>query len=323
MLSLPRFAVLGAGNWGSNIVRVLHNTEGADLRFVVDPDPEARERASRMAPSAEISKAIDEVIDEVDAFAVCTPAVNHFDHVWALLRAGKDVFVEKPFAMRSEDASVLSREAAERGLTVMVGHQLLYHPQFTRLNALVDEGTLGKILHIKAERTGPVDLNSEPGVLWSYGPHDVAMILELLGKGPASVSATARMVSSASAIPEEADIKLEFEPSVRAEIHLSALEKRKRRLTVTGSAHTAVFDDTQPGGRLFLLDPSNLLEQKVPVDFVEPLALEIEHYVTCVTERTAPRTGCEHAALVTDVLERADTASHSNPSYTATGLANK
>ncbi len=295
---------MGAGPWGRNLVRVIYNNDSSELAWVVDPDAQALANASAIAPGVAVIENIEAALDDVQLVVVCTPVRDHMRHVRSLLARGKDVLVEKPFAMNCTDAESLVAESGKRGTILMVGHQLLYHPVFLKLESLIRENVLGPLRSVRAERTGSIDFNKEPGVLWSYGPHDVAMILALVGEMPDEVSATGVLPAGDVEKADVVDVSLRFSSGVNADIHLAAVRTtRTRRLTVKGEKRTAVFDDAVPGGRLYLLDGHD--QDTVDVEFVEPLAREYAHFIECSRHRSIPRSGPEHAVSVTRILEKA------------------
>jgi UDP-2-acetamido-3-amino-2,3-dideoxy-glucuronate N-acetyltransferase len=296
---------MGTGNWGRNLVRVFSTLDGVALRWIVDPDDTALGKAHIVAPNANRAKHISSAMDHVQLVAVCTPARHHYDHVQALLKHGKNVLVEKPFTMNTGDALSLADTSTS---TLMVGHQLLYHPAFTKLKSLISRGSLGKLRFIKTERTSSMDLNREPGVLWSFGPHDVSMILALTNEEPTEILASGRMPGATAETAVEAHIHLVFPSGVRTETSLSTVHpERTRRLIAICDQGTLVFDDREPGGRLFLLDgpPENLSTQEIQIGSGEPLSLECEHFVDCVRRGKTPMTGPEHAITVTRIIDTA------------------
>lgn len=296
---------MGAGRWGINVVRTLGRDELVDLAWVADPDPDARERAAAVSPSSRVCPSVEHALDDVDAVAICTPAVDHFEHAREIIAAGKHALVEKPMATTAEDARRLIELADRAGATLMVGHQLLFHPLFTELEGAVGSNRLGRLLEIRAERTGTVDFDSEPGVLWAYGPHDVSMILALTDDLPDAVSATGE-IDRASGRVGRAEITLRFPSGLVAGIRLNGVsETRVRRLTLVGEHGRAVFDDAEAGGRLAIEggDP-----REFPPDAARrfaPLERSCRHFVASVLDGTPARTGGEHGRLVTRLLERA------------------
>jgi UDP-2-acetamido-3-amino-2,3-dideoxy-glucuronate N-acetyltransferase len=305
--NIARVAVMGTGRWGRNVVRVLDSLENARVAWIVDPDPNARNRAAALAPGAKTAAHISAAIEDVDLVAVCTPARDHAAHVLHLLDNTKSVLVEKPFAMNSRDALSLAR-ACRPESTLMVGHQLLFHPAFRKLSELVAGGALGPLRKIRTERNGPIDLSREPGVLWSYGPHDVAMALDLAGEEPTRINASSPATAGDVESAGQVEVELDFQSGVKAEINLSsARDDSKRRLLAVCEQGTLVFDDTHAGGRLFLFDapPGCIANEEISVERREPLALECAHFVDCSRDGETPRTGLRHALSVTRVLDRA------------------
>jgi UDP-2-acetamido-3-amino-2,3-dideoxy-glucuronate N-acetyltransferase len=204
-----RTAVMGAGKWGRNLIRVLGEIESVDLGWIADPDSSALDTASAAAPDAKLCDDISRALDDIDLAFVATPSSEHVGHARFLLAHGKDVFVEKPFAMSLKEAVWLAAGARASGSVLMVGHQMLYHPGFQKLESLVREGALGRLQSIQAERAGVLDLSKEPGVLWAYGPHDVAMVLALSGESPDKVTSVGRTLDRSPDTATTATISLE------------------------------------------------------------------------------------------------------------------
>lgn len=322
-LSQPiRAAVMGAGRWGRNLVRVLESLDNVRLEWIVDPDPDAREAAREIAPGAKTAPDISQIDSDIQMVSVCTPAAKHVDHVHWLLGQQKNVLVEKPFAMSSKDAANLALEAGIRGVVLMVGHQMLFHPAFQTLRKIVQSGSLGRLRAIESQRTGAFDPETEPGALWSYGPHDAAMVLSLTDESPCAVDARGARTGQRATSIEVADIHMTFPSGTRASIHLSAANPtRNRRIAVVGDRATAVFDDAVPGGRLHIRPAKGIpLElprtvhgmntkdpevTEIDTGKEEPLKQECVHFVDCVLSGTSPLTGTGHAIAVTKVLEAA------------------
>jgi UDP-2-acetamido-3-amino-2,3-dideoxy-glucuronate N-acetyltransferase len=296
-----RLAVMGIGRWGRNVARAFNSLDNVDVVWAVDPCQEACRLAEEIIPGVKTASNINVALDDVGQIAVCTPARDHVTHVHEALKAGKNVFVEKPFAMNFHDAQVLNDECHARSSTLMVGHQLLFHPLFRRLQKKVAEGGLGKVASCQSVRTGTVDYPRETGVIWEYGPHDVGMILELAGEYPSTVRASGTVHRDYPDLIETAQIHLNFSSGLEAKIILeSTNELRQRELRVTGERASAVFDDTVAPGLLTIDD--------VEVDAVrnEPLLLECAHFTDCILGAKSVIGGPQHATQVTQILEAAE-----------------
>ena len=184
---VPKVAVVGCGHWGKNLVRNFHalgalvavcDRDGAILTDMVD-----RYGARTMAFEAILADST------VDGIVIATPATAHEALARAALEAGKHVLVEKPMALDVGKAKRLCRLADKKSRVLMVGHLLRYHPVLLKLTEIVRNGTLGKLQYIYSNRLNLGKVRREENVLWSFAPHDVSMILSLVGEEPVDVRA--------------------------------------------------------------------------------------------------------------------------------------
>ena len=157
-----KIAVIGSGHWGKNLVRNFHNL--GFLYKVCDLNPQALEQVRRQYPNVGVTNRFEEVFGDpaVDGVVVSTPSFTHYELAREALLNGKHVYVEKPVATSSEQTLALFSLARERGLVLMVGHLLLYHPAVNRLRQLIREGHLGQVKHIASDRLNTNKLGREP-----------------------------------------------------------------------------------------------------------------------------------------------------------------
>jgi predicted dehydrogenase len=323
-----RVAVVGAGYWGINHVRAFARARDCELTMVCDRDARVLERAGELAPRARRCAAFEEVLAaaDVDAVVLATPAVAHAAEAQAVLAAGKHVFVEKPMALATSDAEATLAAATRAGKTLMVGHLMLYHPGYERLRQMVHNGDIGKVYYIYALRVNLGRLRRDENALWSFAPHDLSMILDLLQARPATVAARGQAYLQPG-VEDVVFVNLEFGdgpgPRRMAQVQLSWLDPRKeRRLTVVGSRKMVEFDDVQPSEKLRIYDKgydrppeftrfSEYLTVRhgdihIPqVEMREPLEAECAHFIHAVMTGTAPRTDGQHGLDVVRVLEAA------------------
>jgi predicted dehydrogenase len=262
-----------------------------------------------------VADVADVLSSPVSGIVIATPAETHFDLTRLSLEAGKDVFVEKPLALTYEQGEQLVRLAEERGRMLMVGHVLEYHPAIARLHELVRDGALGKIHYIYSNRLSLGKVRREENILWSFAPHDIAIILRLMGELPFQVIAC----GGAYLQPNIADVTvthLLFDNGVRAHVHVSWLHPfKEHRLVVVGSRKMATFDDVAK--ELVLHDqrvdmtseeqPVPIKGPGEPVEFAadEPLRLECEAFLQSIANRTSPLTDGESGLRVLKVLQAA------------------
>ena len=183
-LASTTVGLAGLGPWGSNLARNFN--ELARLAWICDASEERLAGAAARYPAARATTSFDELLQDkaVEAVVVATPVPTHAELTRRALVAGKHVFVEKPMAMGAEDAESLVALAEERGLALMPGHLLLYHPGVLKLKELVDGGELGDVLYVYGNRQNLGTIRPDENALWSLGVHDLSVILYLLGEEP-------------------------------------------------------------------------------------------------------------------------------------------
>src|SRR5262245_5827867 len=237
-------AVVGMGYWGKNLVRNFH--ELGALAAICDSQDSVKMACSAQYPSIPFLHDFDAVLSdpEIRAVALATPAATHHQMAAAALRAGKDVFVEKPLAIALKDGEELVELACSNGRVLMVGHVLRYHPAVSKLHELIQTGVLGKIRCLYSNRLNIGKIRTEENILWSFAPHDISVILALLNENPSRVTCQ----GGAYLNHDVFDVTLsqfEFPSGVHAHIFVSWLHPfKEQRLVVVGSQKMAVFDDT-------------------------------------------------------------------------------
>ncbi len=251
---------------------------------------------------------------EIRAVVLATPAVQHYAGAKEALLAGKHVLVEKPLALRAEEAEELSRLATDRGLVLMVGHLLEYHPAFVKLRELVAGGELGDIVYLYSHRLSLGKIRQEENAFWSLSPHDLSMIVRLMGEMPELVEANGA-VSVTPGVADAVTAMLRFQRGTQAHVFVSWLHPfKEQRLVVVGAKQMAVFDDVAKEAKLKLY-PSHVewkRGQPVPVSGElqaveyepgEPLRRECEHFLACIETGRSPLTGGASGVQITRILE--------------------
>ena len=312
---VPKVAAVGCGLWGQNIVRNL--AELGALSAVCDIRPDvAAEFSTRYGVPA---RTLTEILDDqaCDGVAVASPAVLHVKHAGAALRAGKHVFVEKPLALTASEGHALAHLAKNERRILMVGHLLQYHPLVRKLFDLVHGGHLGEIKYISCNRLHVGRVRKEENVIWSLAPHDISVILTILGELPVRVSVKADSILDHD-IADIASIHMEFANGLNTHINVSWLNPYKeQRITVLGSKSSLVFDDgAEWDDRLTIYDrqtkPGSFRPwkkrgegERVMVIRQEPLREECSHFLDSILTGVAPRTDASEALGVLSVLDAA------------------
>jgi UDP-2-acetamido-3-amino-2,3-dideoxy-glucuronate N-acetyltransferase len=315
--SPPKVAVIGAGNWGRNLVRDFYSL-GA-LKLVCDQDPKILEEAGGAFPGVRTASSFDEVLSdpEIKAVALATPAATHAELGLKILSSGRDLLVEKPLAMSVEDCRAMAAIANQKGLILMVDHLLNRHPAVERLKAMVAAGELGRIVHIASARRNFGVIRRDENALWSLAPHDVAMVLGLMGSLPQKVLAVGGGGYLTRGVEDLASAHLLFDNDATAAISVSWLHPfKEHRLSVAGLEAMAVFDDTLPWDSKLTVYPHKVRwlgpvpkaeraqGEKVALTEAQPLKLQCQAFLEAVKTRIPPPDSHgEEALRVLMVLE--------------------
>ena len=325
---MPRVAVVGCGYWGKNLVR--NFAELGALEAIVEPDNSVAQ--SIAAKHSTRREELGDILRDsrIDAVVVATPASSHYQLARQALEAGKHVFVEKPLALDVKQGQELCELTELHDRRLMVGHVLQYHSGFQKLKEIVQSGQLGRLQYIYSNRLNFGLIRREEDVLWSFAPHDISMILDLVGCEPDRVDA----VGACYLHPKIADVTtmhLAFPNGERAHIFVSWLHPSKeQKLVVIGDGGMAEFNDGAPWERKLMVFPHKtewidgvpraVKTEGTPIFLhtSEPLQMECRHFLECIATGTAPRTDGREGLRVLRVLARASASLAQTASPTGT-----
>ena len=319
-----RVGLIGCGYWGPNLARNLHQIPEAELVACCDQDPQALSRMRMLYPQVITTTDQGALLGDpgIEAVVIATPARTHYALARAALEAGKHVLVEKPLAMSSQEAQALIALAEERQRVLMVGHIFEYHPAVRKIKSLIDAGELGQIYYIYSTRVNLGRVQSDINALWSIAPHDISILIYLLGGMPQSVSVHGGTFLN-GVVEDVVFLVLRFPDQVLGHVHASWLDPSKvRRMTVVGSRRMVVYDDVADEGKIKVYDKGVYRKGEdiygefqyrlhsgdiaIPkLDMAEPLRIECTHFAECVRQGRRPQTDGLNGLRVVQVLEAA------------------
>ncbi len=300
----PKIAVVGSGYWGKNLVRNFF--ELGALSVVCDDSPVVETNIRAKYPQIDYCRDFAALLGNgnIHGIVLATPAALHFEMAKRVLLAGKDVLVEKPLALSVAEGAELVELASRLNRVLMVGHILQYHPAIHKLKELIDNGSLGQMEYVYSNRLNIGKIRAEENILWSFAPHDISVLLCLLGERPQSVVCEGGNYLSRD-VADVTVSQFTFANGVRAHIFVSWLHPfKEQRLVVVGSEKMAVFDDNAVE-RLVLYSHRVEWKGRIPnavkaeaesvsLDATEPLKNECMEFLDCVASRRIPLTdGCE------------------------------
>ncbi len=308
-----KVAVIGMGYWGKNLVRNFY--ELGALSAVCDSEATVEATLQKDYKGVNYRRDYASVLNdpEIAAVALATPAVSHYAMAKAAMEAGKDVFVEKPLAIEVKQGEELVELAKARGRILMVGHILQYHPAVIKLQEMLRSGGLGKIHYLYSNRLNIGKIRTEENILWSFAPHDISVILSLLGEMPARVYCQGGAYLNRN-VYDVTMSQFDFPSGVQAHIQVSWLHPvKEQRLVVVGSEKMAVFDDTAEH-KLVMYPHKVEWKNRIPtaikakpevvqLDTREPLQAECQAFLDAIASRTPPITDGREGLRVLTVLD--------------------
>lgn len=308
----PKVAVVGAGYWGKNLVKNLFQI--GHLSAICDESDLLKQAFNDKYPEIPFISNYDEILadNDIDAVVLATPAATHYAMALKALTADKHVYVEKPLALSVKEAEEIIALADQKSLVLMVGHILQYHSAVTKLKELISTGELGKLRYIYSNRLNMGKIRIEENILWSFAPHDISVILMLLGETPDWVFSSGGNYLQENIADSTVTI-LNFSSGVKAHIFVSWLHPYKeQKLVVVGDRKMAVFNDTVEDK--LVLYPHEVKWQDrvpvaskadaeiVPIEKTEPLRTECEHFISSIQNGAQPRTDGREGLRVLKIL---------------------
>ena len=315
--------IVGLGYWGPNLVRNFKGIGACNLTHVCDLSEKRLSHMKELYPEVEGTTDYKHLLNDagVDAVVVATPVKQHFPIAKACLLAGKHTLIEKPMASSAEECEELIAIAREKGLVLMVGHTFLYSEPVRRILQIVRSGDLGEIRYVNSQRLNLGLFQKDINVAWDLAPHDISIILQILGKSPQVVNCQGN-ASITPGIEDVTNMSLRFEGKQFATIQSSWLEPRKvRQMTIVGTRRMIVYDDLEPLEKVRIYDVrverpphyDSLAEfhysyhygdSYIPrIHQEEPLKVQCQHFLDCIEDGTEPLTGGEQGLELVRILE--------------------
>jgi len=318
-------AVVGCGYWGPNLIRNFYALSGCRVVKICDSNRERLEHVGRIYPSSQLVEDFASILNDpaIDAAAIVTPVHTHFSLARQSLLAGKHTFIEKPMATSVTECRELIDIAKRGSLVLMVGHTFVYNPTVRKIKELVESGELGEIMYISSRRLNLGLFQYDINVAWDLAPHDISIILFILGKDPISVNCQGK-AHIRPGIEDVTNITLNYENGGFAMIHSSWIDPKKvREITIVGSKKMLVYDDNEPLEKIKIYDKrvENPPHYDTFAEFhysyhygdmhapyikqVEPLKVECQSFLDSIRDGISCESSGEAGLRVVQILEAA------------------
>jgi predicted dehydrogenase len=321
-----RIGIIGLGYWGPNLVRCFQEFPDCQVVYLCDRDAARLADMSGRFPDIIGTNDTSEVLnrDRIDAVVIATPTKTHYQLAKQALSQGIHTFVEKPLATSREECAELIDLAEANGCVLFVGHVFLYSAAVTKLKEIISGGELGEICYISSTRLNLGPVRRDVNALWDLAPHDISIILELIGESPTSVTCSGLAYLDEN-IHDVCNLTMQFPNNRMGMVHVSWLDPHKRRvMTIVGNKKMAVYDDIQPLEKIRIYD-NGVETQPFSSSFgeflysyrygdihsprikeVEPLKAEARGFVDSIMSGTRPKTDGWNGLHVVEVIEAAD-----------------
>jgi len=300
--------VAGCGYWGPNLIRNLRTLPECSLNMMCDLDTARLKHLKSLYPEVQGETEYAHMLNgaNLDAVVIATNVHSHFPMAKAALLAGKHTFIEKPMADTAQHCEELVEIAKKNGVVLMTGHTFLYSPVVRKIKEIINAGDIGEIRYICARRLNLGLFQKDINVAWDLAPHDLSIILSIMGEQPTSVHCS----GSAHITPGIEDVTamgLNFASRRTAIILSSWLDPRKiREMTIVGSQRMIVYDDLEPLEKIRVFDTRvehpphydtfgefqyayHYGDMYAPyIKQEEPLKTECQHFLDCIRDGGTP-----------------------------------
>jgi predicted dehydrogenase len=320
-----KIAVLGCGYWGPNLVRNFSQLNKVDELYCCDLDAKRLDRVKHLFPSVRGTQDYKELkkMPDLDGVVIATPVYSHFPLAKEFLEQGKHVLVEKPLTHSQESSLELVKLAEEKKRVLMVGHTFEYTAAVNKIKEIVESGELGKILYVNCTRVNLGLFQNDINVVWDLAPHDISIILYVLGEFPVSVNCQGKAHFKTD-IEDVATSTLNFKNGLIAFIHNSWLDPKKiRKITIVGTRKMLVYDDIAVQEKIKIYDKGLELPPyydtfaefhfsyrsgdtySTRIDEYEPLRKQCDTFLECIKKESPPPSDGNNGLRVVSILEAA------------------
>jgi len=307
--------VVGAGRWGKNHIKTLH--ELGCLAGIVEANADVRAEFQEKYPEVKTFATIrDAIKEDFDGFTVATPAETHFKIAEFIITHKKHVLVEKPLTLKASEARRLKELAEENNVNLMVGHLLLFHPAIRKIKELIKKGKIGKLEYIYSNRLNLGTVRTEENILWSFAPHDISVFQYFIGSLPVEVISRGGVFLQPHNHDSSMTI-LTYPDNIVGHIFVSWLHPfKEHRMVVIGSKGMFSYEDSS--------DDKNILFYEKGIDWIQgepikrdgptevipyekkmPLTEELRYFAAHTNGDSIKTADAQNGVGVLEILERA------------------
>lgn len=314
-----KICVIGGGRWGKNHIKTLYKI--GCLSAVVESNESRLAEIKSMYQSIDCYSNVESALsDDYDGYVVATPAETHFQIASAIISdrniSKKNILIEKPMTLNSEDSKRLIADAEMNGAKIMVGHVLMFHPAIKKIKETIENNRIGKLYYLYSTRLNLGTVRTEESVFSSFAPHDISVLNYIIGEKPTNIQAKGVKFLQ-NKIYDTTMTMLEYPNNIHAHIHVSWLHPfKEQRLVIVGSTGMISFDDSTAEKEIHLYNKRIDFEDGLPIkvekpdEIIEyerkmPLEEELLYFVDNIEDKICVNTA-EDGYQVVKVLEEVE-----------------
>jgi len=307
-----KVCVIGAGYWGKNHIKTLSKLNA--LHGVAELDEDTLSYFLDKYPDIKGHLTVEDALrEDYDGFIIATPAKTHFEIAKTVIKAQKNLLIEKPMTLSIHEAEELVSLVDENQVNAMVGHVLLFHPAIKKIKKMINNGDIGDLQYIYSNRLNLGKVRTEENVFWSLAPHDIAIFQYLTNSTLKNINATGSAFLQ-KGIPDSTMTQIEYQNGVKGHIFVSWLHPfKEHRLVIIGSEAMISFEDSLNDKPLkYYSKKINLISgvpEKIdgPVELISfekrmPLEIELEYFIKHMDNTKPEISNIEHGFEVVRTL---------------------
>lgn len=320
---MKRIGIVGYGYWGPNLLRNFISTPDCEVLYCCDIQLSRIKEIRKKFPSVIVTSNYQDLLDdkELDGVVIATPTKFHYPLAKLALENGKDVLIEKPMTLNTQEASELVSLATKLGRIIMVDHTFLFNEPVRKLKSIIDSGEIGDVLYIDSVRANLGLFQKDSNAIFDLATHDFSVIQYLLNSSPEWLQAFGR--SHYSNQEDVCYIYAEYPKKISVHLHVSWLSPLKiRRMIIVGTKKMITYDDIEVSEKIRIYEKGVELEklsgndtQEIRVNYrsgdilipnlktTEALGILAKEFVTAMNSRSVPISDGKFGADVVKLLE--------------------
>lgn len=289
-----KICVVGCGHWGSNHIREFHDL--GVLSCICDTNEILLQKYNH---NVNTYTNFDDALEDCDAVVIALPSNLHFEFAKKALLMNKDVFIEKPMTLNSENAQELIDISKEKCRILMIGHIMVYNQYINKVKDYLSK--IGNIKYIRTTRSNLCIGKNNDNVLWDLAPHDISIIFDILNINDYNdvIINYCRMTGD-----DICHISSTFN-NIDIDINISRLTLNKEsKLEIIGDRGMISFDDCNIVNKKLTIIEFNKIQYNITIDDIQPLTIECKHFIECCEKRISPRTSGDDGLKIVGFIQR-------------------